>query len=57
MNGAAEPLVRRNVDAPGVVTLTLNCPQAYNALSEGMLSLLERELETLTQDDPTVRAL
>lgn len=51
MNDAAEPLVRRNVDARGIVTLTLNRPQAYNALSEGMLSLLQCELDTLTQDE------
>jgi enoyl-CoA hydratase/carnithine racemase len=56
MNGDAELLVRRNVDGPGIVTLTLNRPQAYNALSEGGLSLLQRQLDTLAQDD-SVRAV
>jgi enoyl-CoA hydratase/carnithine racemase len=51
MNSAAEMLVRRDDDARGVVTLTLNRPQAYNALSEGMLSALERALESLSEDE------
>jgi enoyl-CoA hydratase/carnithine racemase len=44
-----EPLVKR-ATARGVVTLTLNRPQAFNALSEGMMSALQRELEALFAD-------
>jgi enoyl-CoA hydratase/carnithine racemase len=54
--GAADPLVRRDVDVRGVVTLTLNRPQSFNALSEGMLSALQSELDILTQDG-SVRVL
>jgi enoyl-CoA hydratase/carnithine racemase len=45
------PLVLRARDARGVVTLTLNRPQAYNALSEAMLEALQRELERVAGDD------
>ena len=41
------PFVRRNVDARGVVTLTLDRPQAFNALSEGMLAALQSELDAV----------
>ena len=34
---ALEPLVLRHDDARGVTTLTLNRPQAFNSLSEGVL--------------------
>jgi enoyl-CoA hydratase/carnithine racemase len=44
-----EPLVKR-ATARGVVTLTLNRPQAFNALSEGMMSALQRELDALFAD-------
>lgn len=44
-----EPLVKRAA-AHGTVTLTLNRPQAFNALSEGMLSALQRELDALSAD-------
>ena len=43
----AEPLLRLERDARGVVTLTLNRPLAYNALSEALLAALQRELDTL----------
>ena len=36
------PLVLNTRDARGVVTLTLNRAQAFNALSEGMLESLQR---------------
>jgi enoyl-CoA hydratase/carnithine racemase len=45
-----EPLVRRSRDPRGVVTLTLNRPQAYNALSEGLLGALQLELDALAAD-------
>ncbi|GAP37429.1 enoyl-CoA hydratase [Piscinibacter sakaiensis] len=47
----AEPLVRRARDARGVVTLTLNRPQAFNALSEAMLDALQAEIDALAGDD------
>jgi enoyl-CoA hydratase/carnithine racemase len=43
-------------DARGVATLTLNRPQAFNALSEGLLAALQTELDALARDD-TLRAL
>jgi len=46
-----EPLVKRSRDSRGVVTLTLNRPQAYNALSEALLSALQRELDALAADE------
>jgi enoyl-CoA hydratase/carnithine racemase len=48
MNDA--PLVLNARDERGVVTLTLNRPQAFNALSEGMLEALQRELELVAAD-------
>jgi enoyl-CoA hydratase/carnithine racemase len=51
-----EPLVRREKDSRGVVTLTLNRPQAFNALSEAMLEALQQALDAVAADD-TVRAV
>jgi enoyl-CoA hydratase/carnithine racemase len=51
-----DPLVRRDPDARGVVTLTLNRPQAFNALSEDMLAALQSELDVLSRDE-SVRVL
>jgi len=51
-----EPLVKRAQDSRGVVTLTLNRPQAYNALSEAMLAALQRELDSIAADE-TVRVV
>jgi enoyl-CoA hydratase/carnithine racemase len=48
MNDA--PLVLHVRDTCGVVTLTLNRPQAFNALSEGMLEALQRELDRVAAD-------
>ena len=45
-----EPLVIRVQDARGVVTLTMNRPSAFNALSEGMLDALQRELDAIAAD-------
>ena len=44
-------LVRVTKDARGVVTLTMNRPQAFNALSEAMLDALQRELDAVANDD------
>jgi enoyl-CoA hydratase/carnithine racemase len=46
-----EPLVKRSADSRGAVTLTLNRPQAYNALSEALLGALQRELDALAADE------
>jgi enoyl-CoA hydratase/carnithine racemase len=56
MTDTTEPQVLRARDARGVVTLTLNRPQAFNALSEGMLTALQDELEALSKD-ATARVL
>ena len=45
------PLVLRERDARGVVHLTLNRPQAFNALSESMLSALQAELDAVAADE------
>ena len=45
------PFVRRDVDARGVVTLTLDRPQSFNALSEGMLTALQAELDAVAGDE------
>ena len=46
-----DPLLLRSQDARGVVTLTLNRPQAFNALSEAMLAALRTELAAIARDD------
>lgn len=51
MNPNPEPLVLNSRDSRGVVTLTLNRPQSFNALSEAMIDSLTRELEALAGDD------
>jgi enoyl-CoA hydratase/carnithine racemase len=45
-----EPLVLRERDSRGVVRLTLNRPQAFNALSEAMLAALQSELDVVARD-------
>ncbi|KAB2872765.1 MAG: enoyl-CoA hydratase, partial [Burkholderiaceae bacterium] len=44
------PLVLAERDARGVVTLTLNRPQAFNALSEAMLEALQTALDGVAGD-------
>ncbi|MDH4392057.1 MAG: enoyl-CoA hydratase [Aquabacterium sp.] len=46
-----DPLLLRTQDARGVISLTLNRPQAFNALSEAMLMALQTELDTIAQDN------
>jgi len=46
-----EPLVLYSRDARGAVTLTLNRPQAFNSLSEGLLAALQKELDAIAADD------
>jgi enoyl-CoA hydratase/carnithine racemase len=45
-----ELLVRQTIK-PGLVRLTLNRPDAFNALSESMLAALKTELDALAEDD------
>lgn len=45
-----EPILIRE-ERGGVVTLTLNRPHQYNALSESMLDALQRELDALAADE------
>jgi len=51
MSTTNEPLVLRSRDARGVVTLTLNRPQAFNSLSEDLLAALQVELDAVVADD------
>ena len=50
MNARTEALVLRAVDTRGVVTLTLNRPDAFNALSQAMMTALQAELDALAAD-------
>ena len=47
----AEPLVLSSRDERGAITLTLNRPQAFNALSEAMLAALQAELDAVARDE------
>lgn len=46
-----DPLLLRQMDERGVLTLTLNRPQAFNALSEAMLAALQTELDAIARDE------
>ena len=46
-----DPLLLRSKDARGAITLTLNRPQAFNALSEGMLAALQAEFDAIATDE------
>jgi len=48
---AETPLILRERDARGVIHLTLNRPQAFNALSESMLRALQAELDGVAADE------
>jgi enoyl-CoA hydratase/carnithine racemase len=45
------PFVRRARDERGVVTLTLDRPQSFNALSAGMLAALQAEIDAVANDE------
>lgn len=45
------PVVLRSQDSRGMVTLTLNRPHAFNALSEEILAALQCELDVIAQDE------
>ena len=47
----ADDLVLSTKDARGVVTITLNRPQAFNALSEGLLVALQAALDAVAADE------
>jgi enoyl-CoA hydratase/carnithine racemase len=47
----AEPYVLNERDKRGVVTLTLNRPQQFNALSAEMMTAMQVELDALARDD------
>jgi enoyl-CoA hydratase/carnithine racemase len=47
----SDSLIKPERDARGVITLTLNRPQAFNALSGALLSALQRELDALEGDE------
>src|SRR6476469_10884809 len=51
MSEEEEPLILRTQDARGVVTLMLNRPKAFNALSEAMLAELHREFDAIASDE------
>jgi enoyl-CoA hydratase/carnithine racemase len=51
MKMTTEPLVLLEQDARGVSTLTLNRPQAFNSLSEGLLEALQAALDRVARDD------
>jgi enoyl-CoA hydratase/carnithine racemase len=47
---SAAPLLLRHDDGRGLTTLTLNRPEAFNALSEELLEALQAELDKLAQE-------
>jgi enoyl-CoA hydratase/carnithine racemase len=51
MTTAPEPLIRRTRDPRGVITLTLNRPQAFNALSAQLLAALQAQLDAIATDE------
>ncbi len=52
----SEPLVLTETLEPGLVRLTLNRPNAFNALSEAMLSALQSELDAIATN-PAIRVV
>jgi enoyl-CoA hydratase/carnithine racemase len=46
-----EPVALRSQDPRGVITLTLNRPNTFNALSEAMLTTLRREFDAIAEDE------
>ena len=51
MTTSDSPLVLTSRDPRGLVTLTLNRPDAFNALSEALMAALQHELDALAADD------
>jgi enoyl-CoA hydratase/carnithine racemase len=50
MQDLQEPLLLRHDDGRGVATLTLNRPNAFNALSEELLQALQQQIDEIAQD-------
>jgi enoyl-CoA hydratase/carnithine racemase len=46
-----DPVLLRDEDSRGVITLTLNRPQAFNSLSEAMLDALQIEFDAIAKDE------
>src|SRR4051812_17366220 len=46
-----DALLLKTMDDRGVVMLTMNRPEAFNALSEAMLEALQRELDAIAADE------
>ena len=46
-----EPVLLREDRNDGITTLTLNRPRQYNALSEGLLTALQQQIEELKNDE------
>lgn len=44
-------LLKREMVKPGLARLTLNRPEAFNSLSEAMLTAIKAELDAIAQDD------
>ena len=55
MSQSDAPVIR-DQDKRGVVTLTLNRPQSFNALSDGMLAALQEQIDALARD-PSIRVV
>ena len=53
---STEPLLLRQDDGRGLCTLTLNRPEAFNALSEELLTALQAELDQLAHE-PELRVV
>jgi len=53
---AVEPYLLESRDASGVVTLTMNRPQQFNALSVEMLTALQAALDAIAAD-PSARVV
>lgn len=51
MSAAGEPVLLEERDARGVVTLTMNRPAAFNALSEDMLAALQAAIDRVAADE------
>jgi enoyl-CoA hydratase/carnithine racemase len=55
-NAPTDDLILSETDERGVVHLTLNRPQAFNSLSEGLMTALQKALDGL-QNDPRARVV
>jgi enoyl-CoA hydratase/carnithine racemase len=56
VNALTDDLILSETDERGVVRITLNRPQAFNSLSEGLMTALQKVLDGL-QEDPRARVV